>query len=806
MNAFRTIGFGVFAFFLCGITPTAIAQEQPNLDDYYRILESIKAEFPSERVAGDVSSKGLETPNGMLYPTGYDSGRPLFGENLDLGFTQATKADLLWPGGSSGYNLTGSGVTIGVWEFSGYPLPTHTAWEVGGSNRMTLVDHTVGDPIQLSSHAADVASVVGADGSPNVGLQSMSYESDLWLWTSEFDDSEIPAAANAGLLISNHSYARDRGGWSSFIIPDGATESLRSWWGDVNVSTVEDHYFGFYDAAARLFDVVTHTNKYYNMVIAIGNDGDDVHDQSVDPRHYIYTGTGPFDGWEISSDIRQDDNVDNRFETLLGGFQSSKNTLSIGALAQDNAFSCAAVSYPAYSVLFYSAFGPTDDGRIKPDFTAPAMSFFRPSNADPASANCASAAGGTSYAAPVVAGGLGLLTEHKANLDGGLFRASTYKAILAHTSDDLGNVGPDYQYGWGMPDFKEAADLMNDDQVAGQDFHIFESNLGNSAAAEVYTVVSDGTPLIATLSWTDPEGTTVDVTGATPDPSWLNDPTPKLVHDVDVLIKDMTTGDLYYPWVLDPLNPGTAATSAIAGSANASLTNILDNTEQVVLNNPVSGRSYQVIIQSKGSLNFPQDYSLVLCGNSSISLPVELSSFDLLAQDGAVNLSWTTASEENNSGFEVQHKIGNGAFEVLDFVAGNGTSSESNAYEYLVDNVEYGLNQFRLKQVDFDGHFEYSKVLSYLHEVDVNVELTEAYPNPFRESAQISLVMNEEQKVKIEIFDLTGRKVLDIFEGELEEAQRHRFSIDSSNMSAGRYILRASGVDFVEVRTLFVSK
>jgi len=128
MKLLKSTGTLIFAGAICFLSTQVIAQHQPELEDYYRILETLQKDVSnngfSEDVPDDFSTKGLQTPQGMIYPTGMRSGRPVYGESLDIGFSQATKADLLWPGGSSGYNVTGSGVTIGVWEFSGYPLPT----------------------------------------------------------------------------------------------------------------------------------------------------------------------------------------------------------------------------------------------------------------------------------------------------------------------------------------------------------------------------------------------------------------------------------------------------------------------------------------------------------------------------------------------------------------------------------------------------------------------------------------------------------------------------------------------------------
>ncbi len=94
--------------------------------------------------------------------------------------------------------------------------------------------------------------------------------------------------------------------------------------------------------------------------------------------------------------------------------------------------------------------------------------------------------------------------------------------------------------------------------------------------------------------------------------------------------------------------------------------------------------------------------------NTLTPIPVELISFTANASEGLVELSWITATETNNQGFEVQRSAGGGEFEAIAFVEGHGTTTETQTYSYSDRNVNVGSYSYRLKQIDFDGTFEYS--------------------------------------------------------------------------------------------------
>ncbi len=171
-------------------------------------------------------------------------------------------------------------------------------------------------------------------------------------------------------------------------------------------------------------------------------------------------------------------------------------------------------------------------------------------------------------------------------------------------------------------------------------------------------------------------------------------------------------------------------------------------------------------------------------------LPVELTDIDVRANGTRIELSWTTHSEQNNAGFEVQHRRGSGyGFESLSFVSGHGSTDAENRYSINLDNLGYGLHTLRLKQVDFDGTFSYSP------EVEVNVALTEhfalanAYPNPFNPSTTLQFTLREAGDVELSVFDLIGRHVRTLASGYFE-AGSHDVQFEAGNLPSGTYLYR----------------
>lgn len=193
------------------------------------------------------------------------------------------------------------------------------------------------------------------------------------------------------------------------------------------------------------------------------------------------------------------------------------------------------------------------------------------------------------------------------------------------------------------------------------------------------------------------------------------------------------------------------------------------------------------------------------------ALPVELTRFEAVADGPAVVLSWATASETNNAGFEIQPRwpltpSEQGAWQVMGFVDGHGTTLEPQTYTFRIEDVPPGRHVFRLKQIDFDGAFEYSPEVEVAVELVETLYLSAVYPNPFNPQAQFTLMVRREQSVRVAVYDVQGRRVALLHEGSLAAGTHHRFVFDGAALPSGLYLVRADGETFSAVRSVVLLK
>lgn len=172
------------------------------------------------------------------------------------------------------------------------------------------------------------------------------------------------------------------------------------------------------------------------------------------------------------------------------------------------------------------------------------------------------------------------------------------------------------------------------------------------------------------------------------------------------------------------------------------------------------------------------------------SIPVEMVSFTAEQRDESVILNWKTATETNNSHFEVERKLKNNDWQMLDIVAGAGTITEYRNYYYEDDfsSLNYdGTALYRLKQVDYDGSFEYSSIIS----VDVNfipdeISLSQNYPNPFNPITTINYSLSIESNLSITIYNSLGERVKELI-NSVQNAGNYSVSWNASNQASGIY-------------------
>jgi hypothetical protein len=191
---------------------------------------------------------------------------------------------------------------------------------------------------------------------------------------------------------------------------------------------------------------------------------------------------------------------------------------------------------------------------------------------------------------------------------------------------------------------------------------------------------------------------------------------------------------------------------------------------------------------------------------SQIVVPVELTSFNASIKDEGVQLAWTTATEINNMGFEIQRNQ-SAAWETIGFVEGRGTTSEITNYKFFNDLSEFNSSaklQYRLKQIDFNGVFSYSNVV----EVDFvleNYSLSQNYPNPFNPSTSISFTLTRSTFVTLKIYNILGNEITTLV-NELIPGGNHKVQFDATGLSSGVYFYTLTADNFVESKKMVVMK
>ncbi|MBL8007511.1 MAG: T9SS type A sorting domain-containing protein [Ignavibacteria bacterium] len=188
------------------------------------------------------------------------------------------------------------------------------------------------------------------------------------------------------------------------------------------------------------------------------------------------------------------------------------------------------------------------------------------------------------------------------------------------------------------------------------------------------------------------------------------------------------------------------------------------------------------------------------------AFPVELASFVATTNRNIVNLNWSTASESNNSGFDIERKAVNATeWTKVGNVAGNGTVSEARNYTFS-DRASTGRFNYRLKQIDYNGNFEYFNLSS---EVEVGIpakfDMSQNYPNPFNPSTKINYDLPKDGQVSITLFDMTGRQVATIV-NEAKTAGYYTVQFNASNLSSGMYFYRIAASDFVSTKKMVLIK
>lgn len=515
---------------------------------------------------------------------------------------RTARADRLYSGGSLGLNIQGQGMTAHVWD-GGTVRNTHVEFP---NNKVTNADAT-----DVSPHGTHVTGTIVAAGvlstARGLAFNASAVAHD---WTNDY--AEMTTAASAGLLVSNHSY------WiGNFLAP----------WA-----------FGAYDYRARQFDQIAYNAPYYLAVTATGNDRNDGLNSVVFEQNML---KGGYD--------------------LIRGMQNAKNYLSVAASAQ-------VLNYTSPSSVImsnFSSWGPTDDGRIKPDLTAKGVnvrSTYNGSDTDYFVLD------GTSMASPAVAGVSLLMQQYYFSLNQNYMRAATLKGLLLHTVSETGQAdGPDYEFGWGLINAEAAAITI---AAKNTNTAVIDEVTLNQNQTFTKTVTSSGTtPLTVSISWTDPAYPTAN--SGVVDPGVLY-----LVNDLDVRVVK-TDNTIYFPWTLDPAN--------VMLPAVRTQDNFRDNYEKVKVDNP-SG-TYNIVVTHKGAVltGGLQNFSLVVTGPQ-----LTLSSKEFAIDPNAISLYPNPANNILN--FNVSEDVQISSIAIMD-VTGKVINSSYNLNQKTIDvsNIQSGV-------------------------------------------------------------------------------------------------------------------
>jgi hypothetical protein len=490
----------------------------------------------------------------------------------------STKTSQLHPGGRLGINLTGKSMTIGEWDGAGIRT-THK--EFGG--RVTSGDNVLFYPNDVNDnnrHSTHVAGTLVAEGK-SAQAKGMAPEANLIGHDWNNDEAEMANFASKGYLVSNHSY--------------GLVGSMLPIW-----------YFGYYDTKAETWDRLAYNAQHYLIVKAAGNDRG------------------------FNSNIGGYLNPTKNGYDLLTGAAVAKNILTVGAVHDINQ-----VNSPAdIKMSPFSSWGPTDDGRIKPDLVGNGVAL---TSSNSESNDSYLTISGTSMASPNVAGSLLLLQQYYQIKNGQFMRASTLKGLAIHSAQEAGtHNGPDYEFGWGLLNVEAAARIIENKNSS----FIKELNLTNGSSYAT-TITSNGNEILeATICWTD---VPYKPTGS----AQTDNRTPNLVNDLDLrLTKDGVT---YKPWILDPKTPNAPASKG---------DNIVDNVEKIQIKAPAG--KYKLLVSHKGSISgSSQNFSLIVTGINNSNTPqlppttptnIEVEE----TMSTSAKIKWESASENFN--YKIRYK------------------------------------------------------------------------------------------------------------------------------------------------------
>jgi hypothetical protein len=521
-----------------------------------------------------------------------DTGEPYYFITHNTNAAISTGANLLQ---APAYSLQGQGITIGMWD--------------GGAGRATHQEFgprlVVKDGAASIDHATHVGGTLAAAGvvasargmAPTAVIDSYDWNNDQSEMTSR--GAAFPEE-NGKIYLSNHSYGFITGWYRT-----GGSNPAFVWYGSGSTASSVDPRFGQYNTRSRDSDAIAFSAPYYLIFRSAGNERTDnpSNGQSVQ-LSLSSTATTTYDS---SLHPAGDGRYRNGYDTISAE-AVAKNVLTIGSVT-DAVDSSGQRDLNRASVSSFSSWGPTDDGRIKPDLVANGQGVYSSRNGSNTSYGTLS---GTSMSAPNATGTAALLVQKYNQLfPGSAMRSSTLKGLLIHTADSLGETpGPNYIDGWGLINGPSAADLIRDHKENPLKIRMNEELLVAGNSPMVHDFVWDGvSPIRVTLSWTDPAGSATTSTDLR---------SPRLRNNLDLKIVDPENGT-HLPYVMPFVGDWSVASMSLPATTGVNNT---DNVEQVFIAAPPVPGTYRALVSFQGSLtNNQQHYSLLVSGSSAETPP-----------------------------------------------------------------------------------------------------------------------------------------------------------------------------------------
>ena len=244
---------------------------------------------------------------------------------------------------------------------------------------------------------------------------------------------------------------------------------------------------------------------------------------------------------------------------------------------------------------------------------------------------------------------------------------------------------------------------------------------------------------------------------------------------------------------------------ALNNSKNGTMTCAIPDSSPAVNKIPVDSSNGAPLLDQRGATrNGNFDIGAYEFWDNNGALPVELSSFIAALDGNNVDLKWTTATEINNRGFQIEKNSGSG-FIPLAFISGHGTSTKLNKYTYTDKNLSGGVNSYRLKQIDYDGSYKYSKVVEVNLSGPNKFTLSQNYPNPFNPTTTIRFSLPNAERVRVIVFNQLGQEVAQITDRDFE-AGNHAIQFDGSKLASGVYFYRIQAGTFSLVKKMILLK